>query len=241
MDDDPGSRELMGRFLRKEGFRLVPAENGDEAVRLAKQLRPRVITLDVMMPGMDGWAVLGALKADPEVADIPVIMVSVVENKNLAFALGATDYLTKPIDRKRLALMLERYCRPELSGLVLLVEDDEASRGVTSKAVKDSGWQLIEAENGAAALRLMEEQTPVLILLDLLMPTMDGFEFARTVRRDERWRSIPIIVSTSKDLSPADRERLAGNVESVLSKGVYSREELLREIRELALRSRTRT
>ena len=236
VDDDPGSRELMARFLRKEGFRPVAAESGEEALRLAKQLRPRVITLDVMMPGMDGWAVLAALKADSDVADIPVIMVSVVDNKNLGFALGATDYLTKPIDRRRLGQLLERYCRPELPGPVLLVEDDEASRVMVRKAVKEAGWQLMEAEDGAAALRLMEEQTPALILLDLLMPTMDGFEFAWAVRRDARWRSIPIIVSTSKDLSPEDRARLAGHVESVLAKGAYTPEELLRQIRELAAR-----
>ena len=236
VDDDPGSRELMARFLRKEGFRPVAAENGEEALRLARELRPRLITLDVMMPGMDGWAVLTALKTDSEVADIPVIMVSVVDNKNLGFALGATDYLTKPIDRKRLAQLLERYCRRELPGPVLLVEDDEVSRAMVRKAVKEAGWQLIEAADGTAALRLMEQQTPALILLDLLMPNMDGFEFAWAVRQDARWRSIPIIVSTSKELNAADRARLAGHVESVLAKGAYTHDELRRQIRELAAR-----
>ena len=128
IDDDPAARELLESFFRKDGFDVAVASSGADGVRLARERRPAVITLDVMMPGMDGWAVLSQLKADPELADIPVIMVTIVDDRNLGYALGATDYLTKPVDRDRLAALVRKYRRPDARDRVLVVEDDSATR-----------------------------------------------------------------------------------------------------------------
>jgi CheY-like chemotaxis protein len=195
-----------------------------------------LITLDVMMPQMDGWAVLSALKADPTLADIPVIMLTIVDDKNLGYLLGAADYLTKPLDRDRLAALLKNY-RPERTACsVLLVEDDHLTRHMLRRLLAKQGWAVVEAENGQAALACVAERPPELIILDLLMPTMDGFTFIAELRKHEDWRAIPIIVITAKDLSPQDRQKLSGSVEKILLKGAYSREALLSEVRSLLVR-----
>jgi signal transduction histidine kinase/CheY-like chemotaxis protein len=233
IDDDPTVRELLQRFLSKEGIRVVSAAGGEEGLRLARELRPTAITLDVMMPGMDGWAVLTALKADADLADIPVIMLTIVEDKNLGYALGASDYLTKPVDRDRLVAILEKYRGEAPSRLVLVVEDDAAAREIFQRMLEKEGWAVTAAENGRVALQRVEEQRPALILLDLMMPEMDGFQFAEALRDRQAWRSIPIVVVTAKDLTPEDHLRLNGYVEKILQKGAYSREALLAEIRDL--------
>jgi CheY-like chemotaxis protein len=196
-----------------------------------------VITLDVLMPGMDGWAVLTALKADPVVADIPVIMLSIMDEKQMGYALGAADYLTKPIDWERLAVILQRYecARPPCP--VLIVEDDAGMREVLRRRLEKEAWTVIEAENGRIGLERMAERQPDLILLDLMMPEMDGFQFLDEVRQQDAWRSIPVIVITAKELTPEDRQRLNGSVEKILQKGAYSREELIGEVRNLVTAS----
>jgi signal transduction histidine kinase/DNA-binding response OmpR family regulator len=233
IDDDPRVRELLQRFLSKEGFQVASASGGEEGLRLAKHLRPTAITLDVMMPGMDGWAVLTALKADPDLAEIPVIMLTIVDNKNLGYALGAADYLTKPVDRDRLVAILQKYPREDPSRPVLVVEDDAATREMLRRMLDKEGWRMTEAEHGRVALERIAAHRPALILLDLMMPEMDGFQFVAEVRKQEAWRSIPIIVVTAKDLTEADRLRLNGYVDRILQKGAYSREELLCEVRDL--------
>jgi PAS domain S-box-containing protein len=235
VEDDATARELMIRLFRKEGYETVSVENGLDALRLARELRPAIITLDVIMPEMDGWAVLSALKADPEVCDIPVIMVTILDNQKMGYALGATEYLTKPIDRRRMSAVLAKYRSKREKRQVLVVEDSEPDRTLMHRVLEDAGWAVTEAANGAIGLRMMEQQTPELILLDLLMPEIDGFEFAYTVRRNEKWRSVPIIVTTARDLTAQDRARLKGNVEAVLSKGAYPMDELMREIRDLVV------
>ncbi len=233
IDDDAAVRDLLQRFLSKEGFRVVSASGGEEGLRLARKLRPDVITLDVMMPGMDGWAVLTALKADLDVADIPVIMVTIMDDENLGYALGAADYLTKPVDRDRLVAVLNKYRRESPAHSVLLVEDDAASREILRHMLENEGWAVIEAEHGRAALERVAESRPTLILLDLIMPEVDGFEFVAQLRQHEEWRTIPVVVVTGKDLTPEDRLRLNGYVEKILQKGASSREELLTEIHHL--------
>jgi CheY-like chemotaxis protein len=241
IDDDPTVHDLMRRFLEKEGLHMMAASAGEEGLRLAKTLHPAAIILDVLMPGMDGWAVLTALKADPELTDIPVIMQTIVDDKRMGYALGATDYLTKPIDRQRLASLLRKYRCSHPPCPVLVVEDDTAMREVLRRTLEAEGWAVCEAANGREALAYMAEERPELILLDLMMPEMDGFQFVDEVRTHQDWRSIPIVVVTALDLSAADRRRLNGYVEQILQKGVYSCERLLREIRDLvaaSLRSR---
>jgi PAS domain S-box-containing protein len=233
VDDDPAAQELLRRSLQKEGFETVIAANGRQALALARKVRPVVITLDVMMPGMDGWTVLSALKADPQTAEIPVIMLSVVDDKNLGYSLGASEYLTKPIDRERFAAVLEKYRCITGHCPVLVVEDDEAVRQTLRSVLVKHGWRVFEAPNGAVALEMMAEHVPDLILLDLVMPEMDGFEFAAQLRKNEAWRSIPIIVITALDLTVEDRERLSGRVESVLRKESHSYAELLKEVQRL--------
>ena len=221
IDDDPAARDLMHRFLTKEGFRPATAAGGEEGLRLARTLRPVAITLDVMMPGMDGWAVLQQLKADPETQDIPVIMLTMVDDKNIGFALGATDYMTKPIDRGRLSALLGRYCCTGGTCGVLLVEDDEPTREMVRALLVREGWNVMEAANGRVALECMESAKPDLILLDLMMPEMDGFEFAQRLRERAEWRAVPVIVLTAKDITEADRLRLNGYVEKIVQKGAW--------------------
>ncbi len=239
VDDDPSVRDLVRRTLEKEGFRVSQAASGEEGLRLARALRPDAITLDVMMPGMDGWAVLSALKSDPELAETPVVMVTMIDDRNLGYALGAADYLTKPIDRKRLTGVLARFRHEPIGGVVLVVDDDPVGRQMIAQMLENDGWTVAEAENGRVAFDRLAEARPDLILLDLMMPEMDGFEFAHHLRLNPRWRDIPILVVTAKDLSDEDRKRLNGQVLGVLQKGAYTRDELLAEIRrELSARIR---
>jgi len=230
IDDDPTVRDLMRRFLSKEGLQMIAATSGEEGIRLARELRPAVITLDVLMPGMDGWAVLTALKADPVLSDIPVIMLTIMDEKHMGYALGAADYLTKPINWERLAVLLRRYecARPPCP--LLIVEDDAGMREMLRRRLEKESWTVIEAENGRVGLERMAESQPELILLDLMMPEMDGFQFLDEVRKHESWKSIPVIVMTAKELTVEDRQRLNGSVEKILQKGAYSREDLMREV-----------
>jgi CheY-like chemotaxis protein len=187
-----------------------------------------------MMPGMDGWAVLSALKADPNVADIPVVMLTIVDDKNLGYALGASDYLTKPIDRDRLVTVLKQHRRDRP---VLVVDDDAEVRRLLRRMLEPEGYAVVEAENGRVALDRLRDVSPSVVMLDLMMPEMDGFEFVAEFRRHEAWRAIPIVVITAKDLSHDDRERLNGYVQKILQKGAHGREQLLAEVRELVTTS----
>ncbi|MEO6906706.1 MAG: response regulator, partial [Abditibacteriaceae bacterium] len=233
IDDDANQRELMRRFLTGEGFFVQTASNGEEGLRLARQLLPVAITLDVMMPGMDGWTVLTALKADVSVRDIPVIMLTMMDDKKRGYALGAADYATKPVDRKRLLQILKKYSCPHPPCPVLLVEDDAPTRHMMRLMLEKAGWSVSEAENGRVALESVAANRPVLILLDLMMPDVDGFEFAAQLHHHPEWRSIPIVVLTAKDLTDSDLLRLNGNVHQILDKGGRSREELMHEVRDL--------
>jgi CheY-like chemotaxis protein len=233
IDDDPTARDLLLRFLQKEGFRVVTATNGEEGVRLARELAPDVVTLDVMMPGLDGWAVLAQLKSDHTLAEIPVIMLTIVDDKNMGYALGAADYLTKPISRERLLTALGKYRHVHDGEDILIVDDDAPSRELLCKMLEHEGLATREAEDGRVALARLAEQAPAMILLDLMMPEMDGFAFIGEVRKHPEWRNIPIVVVTAKDISPEERLRLNGFVEQILQKGAPSREELLGEVRDL--------
>jgi signal transduction histidine kinase/CheY-like chemotaxis protein len=237
IDDDPATRDLLQRYLEAEGVRVVGAAGGEEGLRLARQLRPSLVTLDVLMPGLDGWAVLGALKGDPSTADIPVLVLTILEDRDFGYALGAADYLTKPIERGRLIAALHKHVRRTDPGTwsgggrrALVVEDDPATREMLRRMLERERWAVEEAINGLDGLRQVAACPPDLILLDLLMPELDGFGFVERLRAEPAWRTIPVLVITAKDLSAAERLRLNGRVEQVVQKGAYTRDELLAEV-----------
>ncbi len=230
IDDNASQRDLMRRFLVKEGYCVRCAGSGEEGLRLAREMLPIAITLDVMMPEMDGWAVLKMLQEDTALAEIPVIMITMVDDPERGIRFGATEYLTKPVNRHRLSRLLKRYACSAAVCPVLVVEDDEAMRTSMRELLEKNDCRVTEAENGKTALALMETDKPTLIFLDLRMEVMDGFEFVDQVRMHAEWRSIPIIVVTAQDLTSAERKRLNGNVEMILHKSGQSREEFLTHV-----------
>jgi signal transduction histidine kinase/CheY-like chemotaxis protein len=238
IDDDAMARDLLERYLVKEGFGVETAASGEDGLRLARELHPDAITLDVLMPGMDGWAVLAALKADQQLRDIPVVMLSIADDSSIGYALGASDYLIKPIDRQRLLTTLSKHALAPDRRLVLVVDDDTAARQRLRQLLEDDGWAVSEADNGRVGLGSVAKTRPGVILLDLVMPEMDGFEFLVELRKRSEWRAIPVVVVTAKDLSAEDRMRLDHSVHGILHKSAFSREELLNEVREL-LRNRS--
>jgi CheY-like chemotaxis protein len=233
IDDDAEACEIIRRFLEKDGFNSVTANSGEEGLRLAHQLQPAAITLDVMMPDMDGWSVLRALKVDPVLHTIPVVMLTMVDDKTRGYSLGATDYLTKPVDRERLHSTLARYYTPDEACSVLLVEDDPATREIMVRTLEGANWQVSEASNGREALERMAQERPQVILLDLMMPVMDGFDFLLEMRANADWQDIPVIVLTAKDLTEEDRRLLSGRVEQIVEKGACSHEQMMQLIRQV--------
>ena len=230
IDDDVEVRLLLARMLGKDGFHVVEAPDGEQGLALARSEHPDVITLDVLMPGLDGWGVLAALKNDPALAGIPVVMLSIMDERNLGYALGAAEYLTKPIERAQLSAVLARYRKTPGAG-VLVVEDDPATRAVLRRALEKEGWQVSEAENGRVGLERVADATPSLILLDLMMPEMDGFEFLDTLRARLPTAAPPVVVITAKTLTDAERQRLNGGVREVVQKRAQDIEGLLTDVR----------
>jgi PAS domain S-box-containing protein len=228
IDDDPATRDALAQHLAKRGLRVETAAGG-EGLALARQLRPVAITLDVAMPGMDGWEVLAALKADPDLADVPVIMVTMMDDRTKGLRLGAADYLMKPVDPDRLAAVLRRHQGDPAARRVLVVDDDADLRRQLRGLLEKVGWTVDEAADGQEALDRLTVR-PALILLDLLMPGMDGLELLARLQEREELRSVPVIVLTAKDLTAADHDRLRGTIEAVLRKGALGPEQLLAEV-----------
>ncbi len=240
IDDDPVVRELLPRRLSGLGVHVATAANGEEGLRLAKALSPDLITLDVLMPGMDGWTVLTTLKSTPALANIPVIMLTIVDDWKTGFALGAVDYLTKPIDSERLVELVDlrrrdRIVKDSAGDYILIVEDDPSLRELLHRNLDQAGWEALEAPDGRAALAQITKRRPSLILLDLMLPELDGVQVIDELHALPEGQSIPIIVLTAKNLTPAEHQRLNGSVAQILQKGTYSSEELLRNIRALTL------
>jgi CheY-like chemotaxis protein len=229
IDDDPQVGELMKRFFEKEGFAIHVALTGHKALDLVKTLRPTVITLDMLMPEMDGWTVLAQLKHDEQVAEIPVIILSIVDDRSRGFLLGANEYVTKPVDWPRLANLLRKYAAPA-AGAILVVEDDPIWREVCVRALGQNGWEVFEAEDGESALDYLAANRPSMILLDLMLPKMDGFQFLERVRSHPDWQGIPIIVMTAKLLTEEERQGLNGAVLAILEKGRRQLDDLLEDV-----------
>jgi ammonium transporter len=239
IDDDPIVRDILVRFMTKEGFRVLAADNGEDGVRIARETRPDVITLDVLMPGKDGWIVLNELRQHPETSNIPVIIMSMADNKTMGFSLGADAFIEKPINRTRLLDLVRVYGNIEHQPLsdttILVVEDSQDLREVMRRTLERVGVSVLEAENGRYALQLLETSIqPSLILLDLMMPEMDGFQFVEALRQQPEWQDIPIVVVTAKELTDEDRTRLRGGIQRILQKGAFEREQLLTEVSRLA-------
>jgi adenylate cyclase len=223
----------MRRYLSREGFDVVTAQNGNEGMALARELMPSVITLDILMPDTGGWSVLQELKGDPDLAAIPVIMISILDEQQKGIALGASGYLSKPIDRTKLTALLANFKFANRVPHVLIVEDDETARQMLARLLKSEGWEVAEATNGRIGLERLRDAPPDLILLDLMMPEMDGFEFLAQLRRDPEHEKTPVIIVTAADLSADERRRLDDGVSHILEKAAYAREELLGQIRRL--------
>ena len=232
IDDDPVVHDLLTRLLAKEGLQVVSALNGTDGLRLAEAVRPAAITLDVMMPGLDGWAVLTALKGNPDLADIPIIVVTITDDKNMGYALGAADYLTKPIEPARLTAILKKYTSVAQRPSVLVVDDDADMRNITYRVLTKSGCEVQVAENGRVALDHLARHTPTIIVLDLMMPEVDGFDFLIALRRQPAWQAIPVVVVTAKEITDEDRHRLNGSVKRILQKRGSNREDLLAAVKD---------
>jgi signal transduction histidine kinase/CheY-like chemotaxis protein len=235
VDDDPAAHDMLTAKLKSENYRLIHAHNGEEAIDLARRMRPDAITLDVLMPGSDGWEVLAALKADSELGDIPVVMLTVVPDRGLGHSLGAVDVLTKPVDRAQLTAVLKRLVHRE--GPVLVVEDDAVTREMIRHVVEKAGLVVAEAVNGRSALGWLNHHgPPAIILLDLMMPEMDGFEFLDALKNNAEWTDIPVIVLTGMSLTTEQRNALLGRVREVIAKSASSNTEIAVAIREAVRR-----
>lgn len=233
IDDDPVVHDLMRRFLGRQGFSVITASSGREGLNLAEKYRPEAITLDVMMPEMDGWSVLSELKSTPDLAQIPVIMMTFVQDQNLGYMLGASDYITKPIDRQKLSEVLKKYLSGSTPSGVMLIDDDPMTRTLLKEQLNLDGYQVCEAKNGQEALRKLNATTPDLIILDLLMPGMNGFEFLQELQQFNQGETIPVIIMTGKDLEAHERACLSHNVYKVIHKGKCDRQMLLRDVQQL--------
>ena len=236
IDDDRAIHDLLERELGAKGYHVLHAAGGREGLKIAKQSRPDVITLDIIMPDLDGWTVLKTLKDDQELRDIPVLLVTIMGDRDMGFALGAADYITKPLDREKLLAAVNRHARRADGAQVLVVDDDWKTRDVLRRMLAKEGWTVAEASNGREAISLLERGRPVLVLLDLMMPEMDGFEVLERMRLDEDWRDIPVIIVTAKDLTRAEVDQLNGQVVKILQKGAYQRRDLLTEVHDMVAR-----
>lgn len=240
IDDDPVMREWLKNYLSKLGYAVACAHEGNEGIILANKLRPDAILLDIKKSGMNGWKVLSKLKSNSLLADIPVIIMLVEDMQNKGSAHGATDYLVKPVHNEQLSAILDKYHIGDNSSqnLVMVVEDDTVIREVMANLLKDAGLRVFKAENGKVALEHLDNKKPSLILLDLNMPIMDGFEFVSHLRENKKWRSIPVVVLTSTHLTPEEQAHLQGYVETIFQKETYNSEELLLHIHNMIAHSK---
>ena len=234
IDDDPGTRDLISRYLQREGFVTRQAGDGKAGLAMAKALRPRVVLLDVMMPQMDGWSVLSAIRADPDLASTPVIIVSFVHEEGLAASLGANDYLSKPIEWDELRTVLGRYRLSAIGDDILVVDDDADTRTRLTAMLNRSGFKVRAAADGPMALTMTEEAKPAVVLLDLMMPDMDGFTVLKRLRARADWQDIAVVILTAKDITAEERRFLQGEADQILTKGNTTYRELAEQLRGLS-------
>jgi signal transduction histidine kinase/CheY-like chemotaxis protein len=238
IDDERTTHNLLERELGARGYRVVHAAGGREGLRLAREVRPDAITLDIIMPELDGWAVLRELKADTDLRSIPVVLVTILGDREMGYALGAADYLTKPIDPDALLGALGRFHAGDGEIPVMVVDDDPMTREMLRRILSKRGWSVTEAADGSDALSVLGRTRPAVVLLDLMMPGMDGFEVLDAMRREATWRDIPVVVVTAKDLTAKEVTWLNQHAERVFQKGAYKRSELVGTIHEMIARGR---
>ncbi len=226
IDDDPDTVIFLKEFLATSGYSVIGAFEANDGIRLAKELRPFAVLLDIMMPGKDGWETIRELKSDPATADLPIVVLSMIENKNLAFSLGVTDYLVKPVDRQSILQVLDRVSVTPVHD-ILIVDDEESAREILTEVLTNEGYVVRAASSGKEAVAMVGERPPDLVLLDLMMPEMDGFEVLSVLRADAKFREIPVVVVTAKTLTREDRERLQSGIVAVIEKGRMRREDIL--------------
>jgi CheY-like chemotaxis protein len=225
IDDEPDVIEILRNYLVPEGYKVFSASNGVDGLRLAEKLQPNVITLDIQMPEKDGWEVLRELKANPFTREIPVLIHSIVDNKPLAYSLGAVDYMPKPADAG-VVLRMVRKAVTSTDNYILVVEDELDYSVLLQKFLKDAGYAVEGAYNGKEALEKIEENKPALILLDLKMPVMDGFEVLKQLKERNDWQTIPIVIITAMELSTDQRNEIDKQTIDFLRKTDYSMESL---------------
>jgi CheY-like chemotaxis protein len=232
IDDDPNVVNLYQRFLEKQGYTIIGVNHSNDVFPALVQHKPSAILLDVLMPEKDGWGVLSEIKDNETTKDIPVIICSIISDKDRGFTLGAADYLTKPIVEADLVKALRRLDKQNKSQLKVLVIDDEADDVLLIRRILEAeeNYVILEAGNGKEGLALVSSQRPDLIVLDLTMPEMDGFTVVEKLKNNEETRSIPIIIVSAKELTTTEREFLTDEVEVLLQKGLFSEAELLEDV-----------
>ena len=232
IDDDPDVIEILRKYLVPEGYSVVGALSGDEGIEAAAKIKPALITLDIMMPKKDGWQVLRELKSNNATKDIPVVIHSVVDNKPLAVSLGAVDVITKPTEPKRLLTLVKQYCRTA-DQFILIVDDHEDFALAFKALLSQDGFNVKVATGGREALDVLKSSTPALILLDLVMPGMDGFEVVQQLQDNEQWRKIPVVILSGKELTEADQQRLDTHIAQFLKKDTFSTSEISKTIKRI--------
>ena len=244
VDDDPSVIYVLKKYLEGEGYQVVPAHNGAEAIRLAREVKPFAITLDIMIPGRDGWEVINELKGDPTTEHIPIVVISILDNKSLGFSLGVTEYLTKPVERNTVLNALGRLMSPRCIGMdctpnVLLVDDDPIHIMAMKAVLADSGYKVTVAPGGKEAIEILKEATPCAIILDIMMPEVDGFMVLEELKKRKETRDIPVIILTAKDITDDDKKRLNGSIQDIIGKGNFAHEEVLRDLKNIMERRKS--
>jgi CheY-like chemotaxis protein len=232
IDNDPDVLYLLRENLTEAGYQVIGVMHGEEGLRQARALRPFAITLDILMPHKDGWQMLHDLKADPATRDIPIIVLSIVDNKALGYQLGAFDYLCKPFDRETILAALSRI--PRQRGRLLVVDDEAHVLDLVRQLLEGEPYEILAATDGQEALQMIAQQRPDIVLLDLLMPRLDGFAVIEQIRQDPQYRQLPIIVFTAKTLTPSESAQLAQSVRTVLQKGGLDRDQLIAVLQDLS-------
>jgi signal transduction histidine kinase/CheY-like chemotaxis protein len=233
IDDDPSIHDLLSIYLENKSYKVEKANGGECGLDIANKIIPDLIILDLLMPDTDGWEVLTKLKQNPRTREIPVIVASMIEDKKRCFGLGANEYILKPINRELLAKNIEKFIKHQKAYKVMIIEDDQNTREMLRALLPKNEWNIVEAENGRIALDKIYQVNPDVVILDLMMPEMDGFEFATKLKNNPVGKSIPIIALTAKMLKPKDYILLDGKIERILEKSSFNNEKLLRVLRKI--------